>query len=72
MLPASNAVVGMPFGAPRHARDQRRKIITIAAQAAAAGCTGLRTVPLRCVRRNMYGVPLPTRRARWRLMSMRS
>jgi hypothetical protein len=31
MLPASNTVVGVDFGAPRRARDQRRKIIAIAA-----------------------------------------
>jgi len=30
MLPASNTVVGVDFGAPRRARDQRRKIIAIA------------------------------------------
>ncbi|HEY3258433.1 MAG TPA: hypothetical protein VGJ64_06215, partial [Gemmatimonadaceae bacterium] len=35
MLPASNAVVGVDFGAPRRARDQRRKIIAIAAHAVA-------------------------------------
>jgi hypothetical protein len=26
MLPASNTIVGVDFGAPRRARDQRRKI----------------------------------------------
>jgi hypothetical protein len=31
MVPASNTVVGVDFGAPRRARDQRRKIIAIAA-----------------------------------------
>ncbi len=35
MLPASNTVVGVDFGAPRRARDQRRKIIAIAAHAVA-------------------------------------
>jgi hypothetical protein len=35
MLPASNTVVGVDFGAPRRARDQRRKIIAIAALAVA-------------------------------------
>jgi hypothetical protein len=35
MLPASSSVVGVDFGAPRRARDQRRKIIAIAAQAIA-------------------------------------
>lgn len=35
MLPASNTVVGVDFGAPRRARDQHRKIIAIAAHAIA-------------------------------------
>ena len=35
MLPASNTVVGVDFGAPRRARDQRRKIVAIAAHAIA-------------------------------------
>ncbi len=35
MLPASNTIVGVDFGAPRRARDQRRKIIAIAAHAVA-------------------------------------
>ena len=35
MPPASNDVVGVDFGAPRRARDQRRKIIAIAAHAVA-------------------------------------
>jgi hypothetical protein len=35
MLPASNCVVGVDFGAPRRERDQRRKIIAIAAIAVA-------------------------------------
>ena len=35
MLPVSNIVVGVDFGAPRRARDQRRKIIAIGAQAVA-------------------------------------
>jgi hypothetical protein len=35
MLPASNTVLGVDFGAPRRARDQRRKIIAIAASAVA-------------------------------------
>jgi hypothetical protein len=35
MLPASNTVVGVDFGAPRRTRDQRRKIIAIAADAIA-------------------------------------
>jgi hypothetical protein len=35
MLPASNTVIGVDFGAPRRARDQRRKIIAIAAHAVA-------------------------------------
>ncbi|MBI2835918.1 MAG: DUF429 domain-containing protein [Acidobacteria bacterium] len=35
MLAASNTVVGVDFGAPRRARDQRRKIIAIAAHAVA-------------------------------------
>lgn len=32
MLPVSNIVVGVDFGAPRRARDQRRKIVATAAQ----------------------------------------
>jgi len=32
MLQASNTVVGVDFGAPRRARDQRRKIIAIEAR----------------------------------------
>lgn len=35
MLPASNPIVGVDFGTPRRARDQRRKIIAIAAHAVA-------------------------------------
>lgn len=33
MSPASNAVVGVDFGAPQRTRDQRRKIVAIAAHA---------------------------------------
>jgi len=35
MLSAANTVVGVDFGAPRRARDQRRKIVAIAAHAVA-------------------------------------
>lgn len=35
MSPASNTVVGVDFGAPRRTRDQRRKVIAIAADAIA-------------------------------------
>ena len=35
MLPDSNTIVGVDFGAPRRARDQRRNIIAIAAPAVA-------------------------------------
>ena len=35
MLPASNTIIGVDFGAPRRARDQRRKILAIAAHAVA-------------------------------------
>ena len=35
MLPTANTVVGVDFGAPGRARDQRRKIIAIAAHAVA-------------------------------------
>jgi hypothetical protein len=35
MLSGSNAVFGVDFGAPRRARNQRRKIIAIAAHAVA-------------------------------------